>query len=241
MQTAKDFIAWLEGEAAARVTESPAGSNRVKYWNMVYPSFQGQPWCLGFIIAGLRAVGFGKDAAPDIYSCTGLRAWAQNRGAWAAAKDIRPGDVVLFDFDGKPDRLEHVGGCISVNAAARTAICIEGNTSYDERGSQANGGCVARKTRALSLIVGAYRPPYKEEDEDMTDEQFDKHMEGWMARQDKLGVSDRLAPDEYAEAVKLGLTDGTRPQGIALWQRAAVTAYRAYKKALADFRAGAAR
>ncbi|MDR1299669.1 MAG: hypothetical protein LBJ84_05400 [Oscillospiraceae bacterium] len=230
-KTAKDFIAWLETEAAARVTESPAGSNRVKYWDMVYPSFQGQPWCLGFIIAGARAVGFGKDAAPDIYSCTELRAWAQKRGAWVAAKDICPGDVVLFDFDGKPDRLEHVGGCISVNAAAKTAVCIEGNTAYDERSSQANGGCVARKTRALSLIAGAYRPPYKiEGDDDMTDAQFDKHMEGWMARQDKLGVSDRLAPEEYADAVRAGVSDGTRPQAPATRQEVTVIAYRAARQ-----------
>jgi hypothetical protein len=174
MQTAKDFIAWLEAEAAARVTEYPPGSNRVKYWSAVYPSWQGSPWCLAFNIAGLRDVGFGKDAAPDIYSCTDFRAWAQKNKTWVATKDIRPGDVVLFDFDNKPDRLEHVGGCVSVNAAEKTAVCIEGNTAYDEKGSQANGGCVARKTRALSLIVGAYRPPYKiEEDDIVTQDQFE--------------------------------------------------------------------
>ena len=37
---------------------------------------------------------------------------------------------------------------------------IEGNTSFDDKGSQSNGGAVAEKKRSLSCIVGAYRPKY---------------------------------------------------------------------------------
>jgi hypothetical protein len=208
MQTAKDFVAWLEGETAARVTESPAGSNRIKYWGAVYPSWQGSPWCLAFIIAGLRAIGLDKTAAPDIYSCTDFRAWAQKNKRWIATKDIRSGDVVLFDFDNKPDRLEHVGACISVNTTTRTAVCIEGNTSYDNKGSQSNGGCVARKVRELTLIVGAYRPPYKiEGDDDMTQEQYETMYKTMIAK--KHGAEHSAwADDVIKKAVSSGAFRG---------------------------------
>jgi hypothetical protein len=222
-----EFTAWLNAQVG--VSESPPSSNHVKYWDMVYPQFQGQPWCLAMCIAGLRDVGFGKSEAPDIYSCTNLRAWAKARGLWVSS-GYRAGDLIIFDFNGNPAAAEHVGVCM--RADTKTVTCIEGNTSA--AGSQDNGGAVLRKTRSLSLVLGAYRPPYAAESNDndkgddiVTQADFDKMMSVWLAARDKLGKADNRAPLEFDSAVAAGITDGTRPQAFATRQEVAVMCKRA--------------
>jgi peptidoglycan hydrolase-like protein with peptidoglycan-binding domain len=44
-----------------------------------------------------------------------------------------------------------------VSATKKTVTCIEGNTSTT---SDDNGGKVMRRTRNLSVVLGAYRPKY---------------------------------------------------------------------------------
>ncbi|MDR1298856.1 MAG: CHAP domain-containing protein, partial [Oscillospiraceae bacterium] len=218
-------------------TANAGSGNYTKYWRDLKPSYQGSFWCYCFVSWCARRAGIPASILPTCYSCGEGVNWYKARGQWvsrtAAAK---PGDLVFF-ADAK-GRTAHIGIVYKVDGRIYT---YEGNSS-SAADVTPNGGAVVAKSyeTGYARIVGYARPKY-EEDEDMTDEQFDAHMSRYSARQDKLGVSDRLAPDEYAEAVRLGLTDGTRPQGIAIWQRAAVTALRAYKKALADFRAETAR
>lgn len=55
---------------------------------------------------------------------------------------------------------------------------------------------------------------YNEEDEDMTDEKFDELMQRWLARQDSLPADD-WAKQHIDQAVRLGITDGSAPKGLA--------------------------
>jgi hypothetical protein len=68
----------------------------------------------------------------------------------------QPGDIVFFQFDedAQPD---HVGIVVK-NDGKKFLWCIEGNTSGDKRGSQANGDGVYRKKRAYSLVMAVVRP-----------------------------------------------------------------------------------
>ena len=67
-----------------------------------------------------------------------------------AAAQLRPGDLVLFDWedDGTDD---HIGIVASNDAAGKRIATIEGNTS---------GGRVAERTRAYSTVCGGIRPAY---------------------------------------------------------------------------------
>jgi nucleoid-associated protein YgaU len=66
-----------------------------------------------------------------------------------------PGDILLFDFDGSSTKLEHAGICI--DSGGSKLMIVEGNTSAEDN---ANGGEVMERARSVSLVAGAYRPPY---------------------------------------------------------------------------------
>lgn len=132
--------------------ESPAGSNKTKYGE--WYGMNGQPWCMMFV-----QWCFAQAGNPLLYktaSCSALMRWAVEKGRWVTS-DYKPGDVLLFDFgrDGDPD---HVG--IFDHYEAGKLVSIEGNTSIT---SNDNGGAVMERSRARSVIIGAYRPEYTEE------------------------------------------------------------------------------
>ncbi len=96
----------------------------------------------------------------------------------------QPGDQIFFSNDsGKT--MCHTGLVTAVDN--KRVYTIEGNTSSTQ-GVVPNGGAVREKSYLLtySRIGGYGRPKYElveqEEDEDMTEQTFDKMMEGWMAR-----------------------------------------------------------
>lgn len=146
-------------------TENPPGSNRVKYWDEFGAGWQGQPWCVAFIWwcfqhsgEGMAFFGGAKTA-----SCGTLLKWYKEQGMTVSADEIQPGDIVLLNFHGGKDP-EHCGIVEKVTTGPILYVTtIEGNTSPGLEGSQDNGGCVARKVRYRSQIVGVCRPEYKEE------------------------------------------------------------------------------
>ena len=157
------------------VTESPPGSNRVKYWDEYGAGWQGQPWCVAFLWwcfqhagEGMAFFGGGKTA-----SCGTLLRWYSAQGQTVAKKDIQPGDIVILNFSGTSET-QHCGLVVDTLKMGYFQT-IEGNTS--QSGSQSNGGQVCLKTRNLSQVVGVCRPIYKEEKpvnlEDSND--FDEH------------------------------------------------------------------
>lgn len=150
------------------VTEQPPGSNRVKYWDAYDPAFQGQPWCVAFLWwcfreAGERMAFFGGGKTA---SCSTLLMWYQNMELTVPVSEVRTGDIVLLNFNGK-GTADHCGLVVEVNRWAVTRELmqiqtVEGNTSVN--GSQDNGGMVAEKTRYPGNIVAVCRPQYKAEE-----------------------------------------------------------------------------
>lgn len=142
-------------------TEFPAGSNNVKYNTWYYGkkvSGDEYPWCMAFCCWVMNEAGAshlfygGKKTA----SCGELKKYAINHNQWVAS-NYEVGDLVMMSFNGKAHP-QHVGFITAVKG--NTIYTIEGNTSFDDKGSQSNGGAVAEKQRSLSVIVGAYRPDY---------------------------------------------------------------------------------
>lgn len=189
------------------VKESPAGSNRVKYNTAYYSrevSGTGYPWCCVFIWwlfrqAGAENLFFGGEKTAY---CPALLTYHKKQ---AVQRDYRPGDVIFFNFSGKPGAA-HVGLCESWDGEYITTI--DGNTG---QGDEANGGTVMRRTRHKKYIVGAYRPAYGE-GEIITQLQFDNLMADWLARQSERPESPW---GKMPEAKAAGITDGTRPQSFA--------------------------
>ena len=147
------------------VKEVPAGSNRVKYNTAYYGqevSGGAYPWCCAFIWWLFREAGAlelfyggGKTA-----SCTSLYGWYKRQGQAVEKVEIRPGDLVFFNFDGNPAVMNHIGICEKVEPGYVTTI--DGNTGTT---NEANGGAVMRRRRALKYVGGVARPKYEEEEE----------------------------------------------------------------------------
>ena len=162
--SAESVIAVARGELGY----AESGNNLTKYWAECYPAFQGQPWCVVFLMwcfrHGGEAAAFFGGAFTG--SCGTLMRWYREQGQTVPVEQVQAGDIVILNFHGTQDT-EHCGivedrsdvGNLSTGAPLYV-VTIEGNTGT---GSQANGGMVCRKTRYPSQIVAVCRPKYKEE------------------------------------------------------------------------------
>lgn len=143
------------------ISESPPNSNNVRYNTWYYGrevSGGSYPWCMVFVQWVFAQLGV---ALPQrTASCGALMRAAQMSGQWVTA-DYRPGDVVIYDFPGGA-ATDHCGIVESVDGTYISAI--EGNTSST---SDADGGAVERRARKFSQIVGAVRPSYDKEVEEV--------------------------------------------------------------------------
>lgn len=156
------------------VTEHPAHSNDVKYNTAYYGkevSGSAYPWCCAFVWwvfqhAGAAELFYGGQRTA---SCTELYHYYLKENQTVPATQAQPGDLVLFAFDGnKEGIMNHIGICES--CAGGFINTIDGNTSTQ---SDANGGEVMRRKRALSYVGGVARPRY-EEGTDLTEDQVRK-------------------------------------------------------------------
>ena len=143
------------------VKESPPNSNNVRYNTWYYGrevSGSAYPWCAVFAAWVFDQA---KVKLPiRTASCGALMRAAQSAGQWVTG-DYRPGDVVIYDFPGGA-KTDHCGIVESVDGTYISAI--EGNTSST---SDADGGAVERRARKFSQIVGAVRPSYDKEVEEV--------------------------------------------------------------------------
>lgn len=170
------------------VTESPPGSNRVKYWDDYDKSWQGQPWCVCGLWWVFQKAGEGSAffAGAKTASCGTLRRWYKEQGQTVSKTDGIAGDLVFFNFHG--GTLPEHAGLIIERRNYGWYQTIEFNTSPGEEGSQDNGGCVALKLRHISQIVDVCRPKYKEEEvAKKTD--YDEH---WAAPQIRWAMMEGL-------------------------------------------------
>ena len=219
--TAERLLALARGELG--VTESPKGSNRVKYND----AYGGAPkaWCCVFLWwlfdqagAGSLFYGGGKTAY-----CPTLFSWYRSHGQLIQG-DYKPGDIVFFDFNanGQPD---HVGLCERWDGERITTI--DGNTG---EGNEANGGAVLRRTRPLSQVCAVARPAYVARVTEVPNEEerawFDTLMAEWLSRQ---AAAPSSPWSRMAEAQALAITDGTRPGSFATREETATMILNAMK------------
>lgn len=139
--------------------------NETKYGAFTKANFQ--PWCGSFVMWCAHQAGV---TVPNTVYTPGGAAAFKKAGRWYDAQicDPDPGDIAYFDFpsDGV-DRISHVGIVVQDNNDG-TVWCIEGNTSSGDKGSQRNGGQVAKRLRAYKKnkknipisIVGFGRPKF---------------------------------------------------------------------------------
>lgn len=137
------------------VKENPPGSNKVKYNTWYYGkevSGDSYPWCCAFISWIFKGTNLVKKTA----LCADLMQWFRSRKQMVERP--QKGDIVFFKF-GKINRsTNHVGIVEEASQWPANVTTIEGNTSVT---SDDNGGCVMRRTRSKSSIVGFARPEYE--------------------------------------------------------------------------------
>ena len=151
MATARDVLNIARNDLGYK--ESPAGSNRTKYGE--WYGLNGQPWCMMAIQFWLNQAGV--PVPLKTASCGSFMRAAQAHGQWVTG-GYQPGDIAIMDFPGNKVKTDHCG--LVVTALTDGVRTIEGNTGV---GNDSNGGEVMERTRPLSVILGAYRPHYAEE------------------------------------------------------------------------------
>lgn len=186
MATAEKILEIARSQIGAK--ESPAKSDNVKYNTAYYGrevSDGKHPWCAVFVWWVFREAG-----APELYYGGGETAYCPTLMSFhkkQAVTDYRPGDIVFFNFSGRSSA-GHVGICESWDGTYITTI--DGNTGS---ASEDNGGAVLRRRRHKKFIVGAYRPEYQEDD-DMTQDQFNSFMDNYLKAKAKEPASDWAKP-----------------------------------------------
>ena len=143
------------------VKECPPNSNNVRYNTWYYGrevSGAAYPWCMVFVQWVFAQAGVKLPVRTA--SCGALMRAAKAAGCWVT-KGYQPGDVVIYDFPGGA-ATDHCGIVESVDGTYISAI--EGNTSS---ASDADGGAVERRARKFAQIVGAVRPSYDKEVEEV--------------------------------------------------------------------------
>lgn len=155
MTTATDVLRIAQHEADLEYKESPAGSNRTKYGK--WYGLDGNPWCAMFVSWVLHQAGY----ALSIQTSKGF-AWtpagvdyAKKIKRWIPAADLKPGDVIFFNFDNDAGP-EHVG-FVKARLGPGHYTTIEGNTGH---GNDANGGEVQVRDRKGAIVLGGLRPSY---------------------------------------------------------------------------------
>ena len=117
------------------------------------PSFgaSGVPYCDMFVSYILSKVGINWLSA----YVPGREAQARQRGVLINKWDIRPGDLITFDWD-SDNVSDHIG--IAVTSPYGTSVdTVEGNTSWGYSGSQGDGGIVANKRRDMDDVAYGIR------------------------------------------------------------------------------------
>ena len=234
LKTANDEIGYLEKKSNAYLDNKTANageSNYTKYWRDLKPEWQGEPWCDAFVSWCFLKT-FGADMAQKLL-CGGLYSYYTPASAnyFKAHKQWhttpRSGDVVYFQVGGN---IGHTG--IVEDYKNGYVITIEGNTS-GASGVIQNGGGVCRKTYKYgsSYISGYGRPKYEMVVEDLNEEQTRKIVreEIEAALKGYNTEPSKWAKEIIAEAVKKGITDGSRPKGYLTREEGAAMALKATK------------
>ena len=224
MTTADQILQVARGELGYK--ESPVGSNRTKYG--AWFGLDGQPWCMMFIQWVFASEGAITLLPARTASCGAFMRASQAQGRWVT-EGYRPGDIVIYNFPGNDALTDHCG--IVITPLTDGIRAIEGNTAV---GDDSNGGGVMERTRPERFILGAHRPDYDEEEEDLdisklTDQEVLQLVERMQAVLAKRPISATLKA-EVDEAVALGITDGSGPNKFCTRAQCAAMVKRAVNR-----------
>lgn len=150
IQIAKNEIGYLEKASNSQLdskTANAGSNNYTKYWRDVKPSYQGQPWCAGFV-SWCFMKAFGQEKAKEL-----LKHWPYvycptMADLFTLNSNPKVGDIVIFYRNGV---FAHTG--IVIKVSGDQFWTVEGNTSG---GSTiiANGGGVCQKSYYNSNLPG---------------------------------------------------------------------------------------
>lgn len=163
MPSANETLRRAAGEIGYSRWDDPApGTKYGRHWaselGFPYLGTNGVPFCDMGLNWVLDMLGWRPFDGAGIYSVGATLRQARGRGEVIADKRAaRPGDLLVFDWDGVRDG-DHIGFC-EVNCGSYVQT-IEFNTSSGRAGSQGNGGGVHRRTRSWSVVSYAIRPRY---------------------------------------------------------------------------------
>lgn len=149
-------------------SEYPPKSNNILYNTWYYGrevSGKEYPWCMVFCQWCYDRANIKLPAKTA--SCTTMMKAAKTVKAFVNRNNLRPGDLVLFNFDGDTTTATHCGIVKTINGIKIEVI--EGNTSV---GNDTNGGSVMLRNRTTSQVVGAFRPIFDERGIEMTIDEF---------------------------------------------------------------------
>ena len=133
--------------------EKPGNNN--KYG--AYFKVNNQAWCYYFVSWVLITAGM--NITPCGYCPDGYKWYKKNKQLF---KVPVIGDLAFFAFDPglkKAELPQHIG--IVSKVYSNYFMCIEGNTSPTNAGSQDQGDGVYEKKRYYSQVLGFGRPPYQ--------------------------------------------------------------------------------
>lgn len=136
------------------VSEDPPKSNICIFSN--WYGMNG-PWCAmfvtyNFVKAGSKAFKRGEKYAYCPYVLADAKA-QRNHLTVVSAKDTRPGDIVLYDWD-KDGVADHIGIVTFPPSKGNTFTAVEGNTSGT---NPSDGGMVAQMSRNTKDVIAFVR------------------------------------------------------------------------------------
>ena len=140
--------------AAAEIGYAETPVNKTKYGEWF--GLDGVAWCGIFVswvysMAGyaLGNIGYAKGYA----GCQTAYNHFKTSGEIVSKEDVRPGDIVLFDW-GHDGDCDHTGIFVK-DAGNGTFASIEGNTSFN---NQSNGGEVMSRNRSYGSVKAFVHP-----------------------------------------------------------------------------------
>lgn len=150
IQIAKNEVGYLEKASNSQLdskTANAGSNNYTKYWRDVKPSYQGQPWCAGFV-SWCFMKSFGQEKAKEL-----LKHWPYvycptMADLFTLNSNPKVGDIVIFYRNGV---FAHTG--IVIKVSGDRFWTVEGNTSSSSA-IIANGGGVCQKSYYNSNLPG---------------------------------------------------------------------------------------
>jgi hypothetical protein len=134
-------------------------NNETKYG--AWSGYNFQPWCGSWTNWILHFSGTTGEPS-SVWTPGGAQSY-QKLGRWIqrGSADVRPGDLVFFDWGGSTlaSKVDHIG-IVEAPLPDGRIQTIEGNTSPSDAGSQGNGGGCWRRIRPRGVIAGFGRPNY---------------------------------------------------------------------------------